>query len=437
MDLSATLDIVVLAIAGSLLLYAGRKRWVGDEPHCRKCNYLLLGLSSQRCPECGSELSGETIVLGESRRRGEAFLAGWLVMGLVGVIFFVGGIYQLGKVDWYHYKPTHFVLGDLHSSHFAIQQRAWTELMRREADRSLWQSSRREMVDFALPRQAAAMQPLNSLDIDAINYLGDRCAANDLPAEQQQKFFDQALRTSLSVRPRVAAGDRVPFMVAGVGVEPNRGGFWTKVNVVNTAIDSPQSMESSRGYATLLGIGLTSWQTTTQCPPPGRHTLIATVRFQVFRGGMPPSSGGTLEYQVDRTLTCPFEVVSAPVNLIRPIFDPKLSAAMKASIIPTSIIYSRNNHSLECQFQIKNAPANIACEVFAIYGGREHSLGGITHQFSIAGGMYETSGFFTDPPPATIDLILRPSRKAAADTVDLNSYWNQEIMFAKVPVTSN
>src|SRR5580698_4285631 len=90
-DLSANLNIVFLAIVGSLLLYAGRRRRVGDAPHCLNCNYLLHGLSSERCPECGSELSSAVIVHGEPRRRWKSFIAGWLVLLLAGILVFTGG----------------------------------------------------------------------------------------------------------------------------------------------------------------------------------------------------------------------------------------------------------------------------------------------------------------------------------------------------------
>ena len=38
-------------------------------PHCRKCNYILTGLSSQRCPECGTVLTARTRVRGRSTWR--------------------------------------------------------------------------------------------------------------------------------------------------------------------------------------------------------------------------------------------------------------------------------------------------------------------------------------------------------------------------------
>jgi len=39
---------VVIWPIGARLLYVGRKRRIGTEPHCRKCDYLLHGISSGR-----------------------------------------------------------------------------------------------------------------------------------------------------------------------------------------------------------------------------------------------------------------------------------------------------------------------------------------------------------------------------------------------------
>jgi hypothetical protein len=73
------------------LLYAGRRRRVGDEPHCRGCNYLLHGIQSERCPECGTALWPLAIVRGEPTRRWAPFVAGWLMIVLT-ALFLAGDV---------------------------------------------------------------------------------------------------------------------------------------------------------------------------------------------------------------------------------------------------------------------------------------------------------------------------------------------------------
>lgn len=50
----------MMAVGGWLLLTA-RRRPAGTGPHCMACGYNLALLKSPRCPECGGELSPDTI----------------------------------------------------------------------------------------------------------------------------------------------------------------------------------------------------------------------------------------------------------------------------------------------------------------------------------------------------------------------------------------
>lgn len=434
LDLSANLNIVVVALVGSFLLYLGRRRRIGDEPHCRHCNYLLHGLSSERCPECGSLPSSATIVYGEPRRRWKTFLAGWIVLLLVGILAFTGGISQLQNVDWYHFKPTHFVLKDLNSGILPDQQRAWTELMRREAAKSLSADQRDSMARFALARQANATEPYNALDTGTINYLAGRVLASDLPADQRTKFFEQLMRTKLIVRSTVVVGDRVPYLALHDGLGPTNGIYWIRLTSRTVAIDG-REMGPSGGSAAFSGFGSGSWGTSVECPAPGKHELRLTLRIEIFSGPMNVPGAGKLEYLIDRNLTGQFEVLAIqPANFIQPIFDPKLSALVKASLSPQGFGYSRSSHVLDGTIGFVHPPMNLAYDVIALYGGKEHPLGEVAYHFPGGTGGYGISGFFDDPPPPTIDLILRPSRKAAVDTVDINSYWNQETVFPNIPV---
>jgi hypothetical protein len=66
----------------------------GSEPSCRKCGYLLIGIDSQRCPECGTAFSPATVARGlRPTRRG----LGWtgLLLVLVGVV----GAVRFGTKD--------------------------------------------------------------------------------------------------------------------------------------------------------------------------------------------------------------------------------------------------------------------------------------------------------------------------------------------------
>ena len=71
-----------LLVGGTVLLKRGRwPRRVGTEPRCRACEYSLVGLTSDRCPECGSAISARTTV------RGQRIRQPGMVWGGAGLIF--------------------------------------------------------------------------------------------------------------------------------------------------------------------------------------------------------------------------------------------------------------------------------------------------------------------------------------------------------------
>jgi len=48
--------IAPLAVFGLLTHYLGSKRLRDSETRCRKCGYILRGITEPRCPECGERI---------------------------------------------------------------------------------------------------------------------------------------------------------------------------------------------------------------------------------------------------------------------------------------------------------------------------------------------------------------------------------------------
>lgn len=102
-----TLSIIILLI-GIVLLHAGAflirighwPRRNGTDPFCRRCDYLLLGIESDRCPECGQFLSPRTIIRGHRRRRTDLTLLGifLMVMGIFVCIYSQSD--QIRRLSW-------------------------------------------------------------------------------------------------------------------------------------------------------------------------------------------------------------------------------------------------------------------------------------------------------------------------------------------------
>ena len=55
-EIAIALSILIaafFALIGIWIIRKGGRRRIGEQPHCRKCEYLLIGIESDRCPECG------------------------------------------------------------------------------------------------------------------------------------------------------------------------------------------------------------------------------------------------------------------------------------------------------------------------------------------------------------------------------------------------
>ena len=83
MELLGYMAFAILAggsFAGAVLLTFGlRGHKVDDFPYCRKCRYNLTGLTSERCPECGSLTAEVGVIVGRRRRQPRLIVAGLLL----------------------------------------------------------------------------------------------------------------------------------------------------------------------------------------------------------------------------------------------------------------------------------------------------------------------------------------------------------------------
>src|SRR5580692_7987442 len=153
------IGVLLLLVPGVILIKRGfwpRRR--GVEPHCRACGYLLIGIESQRCPECGAVLSPLAIVYGRRQRRGGL---GWMGVAILLLLVGLFGSYLGGafiNIDQYHYRPTFWVMHDLRSSSPTDAYRAILELKWREKAGGLSSKYEQQIVEIALVEQATKNQ---------------------------------------------------------------------------------------------------------------------------------------------------------------------------------------------------------------------------------------------------------------------------------------
>jgi hypothetical protein len=338
-------------------------------------------------------------------------------------------------VNWYQYTPTYFVLRDLSSNQPANVQRAWTELMKRDAAGSLSATARDRLVRFALTQQATAAYPFTPMDTAAVNYLAARWQAGDLPVAQQTKAFAQSVRLVLQLRPKVIVGDWLPCMVTHDGLGLSANNLWMRVSSHGATVDGKSVMDGGvSGDAPPFGSGGNG--STLECPPiAGKHDVTLTYRIEVFKGPMGLLPSSTVLYSADRTLTGSVEMLATePSGYMQRISSPAVAAAMKAAFDPTGFRYLPGQKLLYGGIDVSPAPVNLVCDVIARYGGKEIPIGRLICHPTDSRYIQEVSNKVESPVSATIDIILRPSDKTARETVDIQSYWNQEIVFQNVPV---
>jgi hypothetical protein len=160
----------LLVLAGFLIrqgVFGGPKN---SRPLCRRCGYLLEGLSQPRvCPECGNDLTRRRAIrLGENRKRRRVLVCGVLVLALAGV----AGHYtwQIGENagwQWDRIKPMWLLRHEARATHAALPATAplgWGanpalgEINRRMDRGDLSERQIRALVADALHIQADAQQ---------------------------------------------------------------------------------------------------------------------------------------------------------------------------------------------------------------------------------------------------------------------------------------
>jgi hypothetical protein len=431
----------LLILLGLPLLFLGiwrlKQGWrparVGDDPYCRACEYSLVGLESNRCPECGAALTDNNIVHGRRSRNPPAFWLG-LFLILLGIAAFLPFCTDaFSDIQWIRLKPTSWLLSDLKGS---FNPPAWNELKRRGTDGSLNDSQIQAIIDQALPQQIAT--PASPIAGELVTFAADQLLAGKMTEPQKQRFYTQIFSCSLQTRPQISLGSFVSYRLnerSGCPTTP----WWIEdsiraVKIDGKIIEDRYKNPGGGGRQSGLSSG-GSMGSSVKCSTVGKHELTIVVRIALSKGpfGLPNQS--QLVYQEDRDVSTTFEMVAMP-GAIELIDDPKLAPQMRAGITPQSFEYDSAHHVIRGEFQITSVPCDVAFDVIGRWDGKEHLIYSLNCNASNTNqnATYSLTGSVDTPPPPSIDLILRTSEKAARDTVDQTQIWKGELIYRNLPV---
>src|SRR5262249_13076045 len=126
---------LALLLGGALVMRGLRGRRRGDGQYCRRCSYDLAGLSSQRCPECGNELSAPgAVVVGRRSIRITPLAAGLLLLLVAAPVLVGTATSAFAPSDLWPWAPTELVLRSASAGSAAARAEALRRLRMKQLD---------------------------------------------------------------------------------------------------------------------------------------------------------------------------------------------------------------------------------------------------------------------------------------------------------------
>ncbi|MCO6435748.1 MAG: hypothetical protein J5J06_01520 [Phycisphaerae bacterium] len=428
-----------LFLVGATLLVIGLEgRQVDDYPYCTHCRYNLTGLTANRCPECGTEISRNTVAFGRRERNRPVLIAGGVVLGIVvltAVSFAVG---EIRGVNWYKYVSTHRLLNmagrDVRS--------AVDELYRRIQTGALDEAQRQEVIESALARQTA------NLNIDPrpvwANLLGLLDSVNQLTPEQREAFLGSVAPVRVRVRERVRLGDPA---VVEIDMIDRGAPSWTyaaDIHLIDLKL-SPASVPFSVPLYPTFNLDsradIPPFALTFPTTNVGHQTATGVIDTTLYDPNTDPAfakptwhhaSPFSLDYEV-----LP-EDAPDPVNWVD---EPERESTIRRAIYPDQVhmqcrgIIWRKCRFIEYIFLERSFDVDLAFEVIFEVGGRKIGGAAVSWANGEMGWRAAYSDDFKPLKTNQVHVVLRATRSAALQSADCYNIWRGEIRIPAVSVT--
>jgi hypothetical protein len=418
---------VLLVAVGGFLFKRGRwPRRTGDTPHCRKCDYILSGAQT-RCPECGTAVTPAAIVRGERLRRpGLSWLGGGLaLLGLAFLLLFALGF--ANTINWNRYKPQSWLLTDLGSGNSSRWGPAWAEVKRRLDDNLLSEDDQNAVVEKGLQLQAAGKVLSNGNNV--LDFIARRFLDGKLTAAQADRFFGNAMKVSLSVRPVVGAQSPIPYSIAGAGHGPD--GWWMRIHTLDLHVDDGPDQKSNG----VMAMGFGGWSTSNTLPQvgtPGKHRLHLKMELATDVNGSTGAKwdvNAAVARRVTQDLFADFQAIDGKTPMTTA-SEPSASALGR---LLTARLLS-NPPWYNVGIDTNGVPVDVAFDIFVRANGKEFPAGGVSIHRNAPGNFGTGMRDFPADAPANVDIILRSSEDVARTTLDMTQIWKGEIVLKGVPL---
>lgn len=417
---SATAYILIMALVIAVILLllglAWRGRQIGERNHCGKCSYLLAGLpeSSDCCPECGttiSQLTGRKIGYDVQRRS-------WMgVIVTAGMLVAAVSWEQKAVRNWFERpadrKPTWLLIRNANGHSVSNRRDALIELQARD-DQQLLTGLEHERVIDATVRYLAT--PPAGPDRAQIWFIEQRAAARVSDANWKRFFDDQP--PDFRVRPIVSSEE--PFCLQSQPYRSPRNSdyshFYIEYGITSAAVDGvPIRLDNVWNQSIDLAQQLPDLS-------PGKHELQLTVSARIVHD---PFVGqqwiGRLNFPIDFRRDG-----SSTVKL----FHDDIEAETTRRQIHVKF-RERRDGFVDGEFACP-AASHVYHDAYLRVGQRLERL------TTVRGNEQDGTTFFLKSAlpkgTRTVDIVLRPNRRAAAATTDVTRLIDAEMVLEDIPV---
>jgi len=432
---------VSILAAGVGLVWLGvRGRRVDDHPVCRKCGFDLVGLpeGSVVCSECGADVKKRGAVRVGHRRKLK-----WLVGAGAGLVVMCVGF--LGVVGWVvgrgadvnEYKPVWWLMREASGGDAKVRDPALGELLRRVKDGTLSEGQLAKVVDRALEIQGDMSKAWVTGWGDMVELLR---AQGELPEEKWRQYVKQGPVILLEVRPRVRIGAPLPVRVGHAARVGRMGVSFIKHRDLGMEI-------SGQAYSEYWCRGL-SISALFPRPDVSQYTIPATEAVVAKLKEGPQT--GKLKKDLWVYLTAPTDFVDGKV---KPIGTWRVELERKWELVGGETVKLVKNEEVRWAVEkavtvkvrrgggdrvsvwvlIQSVPVGVAFDVFVREGQKEWKVGRIA-----CGAFSGRTDRGLDEKAAGLgdwcEVVLRPSKEAAEETVDVTEIWDGEVVIKEVVV---
>lgn len=418
--ISNLLTLAAVGFGGLVVCALGlRGRREGDTPHCRKCAYNLTGLTSERCPECGSFLSPSSVVRGVYRPR-------WTPL-ITGAVVLLGCAWMLGSIAYPHVRMInvrhHYSFQGLIDGLGKGDRLSYSELLRRDCVGSLSEAETNQLIEMALAEQQRSSTPINQQSW--FNLLCRLDRSGTLTSDQRTQLYQRIhLKEPYLWRDAVVrSGDRLDFILWH-GFEQSLLIRWLDAHVSIGGTDFPVVFKPQR-----LGTKFFVSQVDLE---PGFHTWEFLGHCQMYPGWEPDNGNLVHSPTEEARFTGKLEVL--PVfdpSKIELLDDPGLTERMKASVAleSISIVAFRGNQKLRLPFTFEHPlPADVAFDVVLKVADRDIMLGTLAWSSGRAFRSVQSYTCDSSIPDQKAYVVLRTNREAAEPLGDIRSVWSGELV---------